>query len=672
MPRALLVTLMAVTVPCAADAQGRFEAIVDNDIVVLGEPLPLPPGVPAYGSVTIDRDRLTGDASGRVENVLSDVAGFQQFRRSDSRSANPSAQGVTLRALGGNASSRALVLLDGVPLADPFFGYIPFNALAADRFAGVRITRGGGAGAFGAGAVAGTIELASATRRDLPQASASAFYGSNDAVELSGSVSPDVGGGFISLSGKFERGDGFFTTPASQATAATVRARYRDWSTDLRIVAPIDAQTEIQARGLILRDDRTLRFAGTDSSSEAQDANVRLLHRGAWAVDALAYVQTRNFTNKVVSATTFKLTLDQRNTPATGVGGKIELRPPVGPDHVLRIGVDARFGDGTLYEDAYSAAGLVTARRTAGGNTSTIGAFVEDDWTIGSLILTAGVRGDRWTITDGFFREANAAGVVSKDVRYADRDGFEATARAGALFHTSSVVALRAAGYTGFRLPTLNELYRPFVVFPITTEANAALGLEKLRGAEAGLDLTPLAGVSLGITAFYNRLEGAIANVTIIPIAPITRQRRNVDAIVAKGVEVTAHAAHGAFSLDASYAFSDSKVEASGTSAALNGFIPAQTPRHTASATLSWQRAEKFGASVTVRHVGRQYEDDLQTDVLPTATTVDGVIKLPLGRRLALIARGENLFDEAVVTRNAAGSIDLGTPRTLWLGVRFN
>ncbi|MGY6361490.1 TonB-dependent receptor plug domain-containing protein, partial [Proteus mirabilis] len=65
----------------------------------------------------IDRTRLTGDASGRVENVLADVAGFQQFRRADSRSANPSAQGVTLRALGGNASSRALVLLDGVPLA---------------------------------------------------------------------------------------------------------------------------------------------------------------------------------------------------------------------------------------------------------------------------------------------------------------------------------------------------------------------------------------------------------------------------------------------------------------------------------------------------------------------------------------------------------------------------
>ncbi len=65
--------------------------------------------------------------------MLAWAAGFQQFRRSDSRSANPSAQGVTLRGLGGNASSRTLVLLDGVPVSDPFFGYVPFSALPFER-----------------------------------------------------------------------------------------------------------------------------------------------------------------------------------------------------------------------------------------------------------------------------------------------------------------------------------------------------------------------------------------------------------------------------------------------------------------------------------------------------------------------------------------------------------
>src|SRR3546814_5473743 len=56
----------------------------------------------------------------RIENRLRDEAGIVQFRRSDGRSAHPTSQGVTLRGLGGNASSRALVTLDGVPQADPF------------------------------------------------------------------------------------------------------------------------------------------------------------------------------------------------------------------------------------------------------------------------------------------------------------------------------------------------------------------------------------------------------------------------------------------------------------------------------------------------------------------------------------------------------------------------
>ena len=664
-----LLCAAALLAPVPALAQAPDEGPAAEEIVVTGAGLPLPPGTPAYGASLIDRDRLLNDASGRVEDVLADVAGFQQFRRSDSRSANPSAQGATLRALGGNASSRALVLLDGVPQADPFFGYIPFSALTPDRLSAVRITRGGGAGPFGAGAVAGTVEMVSATRQDLPRATASAFYGSQDSSSLSASLSPDVGTGFVTLSGRWDRSDGFYTTPQAQRGANDVRAAYENWSAGLRAVAPIDAQTEIQARGLVFRDERTLRFAGQDSTSDGQDGSIRLVHRGAWQVDALAYVQARNFTNIVISSTSFRKVLDQRNTPSTGVGGKIELRPPVGPDHVLRIGADARLANGELFEDAYSGVtGLVTARRNAGGKTSTVGGFIEDDWTLGRLILTGGGRVDRWTITNGFFQERSAAGATTADTHYAARSGWQGTGRVGALFNASTAIALRAAAYTGFRLPTLNELYRPFTVFPITTQANANLGLEKLKGVEAGLDLKPFAGGAIGVTAFYNKLDNAIANVTI---GTNLRQRRNVDAIVAKGIELTASARSGPASLSASYAYSHSTVEGSGASAALDGFTPAQSPRHAASVTAAWEPASGPALSATLRYTGKQYEDDQETDVLPDALTVDAVARLPLGKGFSLIGRAENLFDETIITRNAGGSIDLGTPRTLWIGIRF-
>ena len=66
-----------------------------------------------------------------------------------------------------------------------------------------------------------------------------------------------------------------------------------------------------------------------------------------------------------------------------------------------------------------------------------------------------------------------------------------------------------------------------------------------------------------------------------------------------------------------------------------------------------------------------ELEDDLELDALPPATTVDAVLRLPLGPQLELNLRAENAFDARVVTRNAGGSIDLGTPRTLWIGARL-
>ena len=662
--------LLPLLLPSAALAQPGVPDDSQARIVITGAGLPLPPGTPAYGSVQIERDRLLNSASGRIESILTDVAGFQQFRRSDSRSANPSAQGASLRALGGNASSRTLVLLDGVPMADPFFGYIPFSALVPERLSAVRVTRGGGVGAFGAGAVAGTIELASATRDQLPTLAASALYGSRDATELSASLTPSLGAGFLSLSGRWDRGDGFQTTPRDQRVAATVPAAYDGWSANLRAVVPVGDTEELQFRTTLFHDERTLRFRGADSLSEGQDASIRYVSHGRWQVDALAYVQARNFANIVISSNPpFRKTLDQRSTPSTGIGGKIELRPPVGGGHLLRVGMDSRFAAGDMFEDAYSAAtGLVTARRHAGGRQRTIGMFAEDDWTLGNLVLTGGVRADRWTISDGFFR---VAGSPANSSDFKDRSGWEVSARAGALLHLNDQVALRGAAYTGFRLPTLNELYRPFVVFPVTTEANAALSPEQLKGVEAGIDLMPVRSVTLSATAFYNRLDDAIANVTM---GTNLRRRDNVDAIIAKGVELTASARHGAMSLYASYAYGHSIVRAPGD--LFDGLSPAQTPRHSASATFAWQRQQGPGLSATMRYVSAQYEDDLHVDRLPGFLTIDAVARLPLGHGLELIARGENLFDEDVLTRRVSSSTavseDLGAPRTLWIGLTLS
>lgn len=638
-------------------------------IVVTGRGLGETPAAPAYRSSEIAREAIVSGASGRIDDVLANVAGFQQFRRSDSRSANPSAQGVTLRALGGNASSRALVLLDGVPMAHPFFGYIPLGALAPERLANIRVTHGGGAGAFGAGAVSGAIELTSAGPDTLGPWSASAMVNDRSESELSALAAPRLGAGYAVISGRWDRGQGFHTTPRNQRVPATSRARFDGWSTSLRAVAPLGDATELQFGALLFDDHRTLRFEGGDSTSSGQDASMRIVHRGNWQIDALAYVQARDFSNVVISSTRFTKTLDQRATPSTGLGGKIELRPPLGEGQVLRLGADIRIAKGRMEEEAFNAvSGARTAIRVAGGRTSDLGLYGEADWTLGALVLTGGLRADRWSIANGRFDAQDGAGVPVSSQNFADRSGWLGSFRGGALWRAGGGLSLRAVGYTGLRQPTLNELYRPFVVFPVETRANAALRNERLEGFEAGLDFASGEAFRLSLTAFDNRLKRAIANVTI---AANLRERRNVDAIRAKGIEMAADLRSGDWTASGSLAWTDAKVRGSGLAAALDSKRPAQVPRIAASATLAWQPRENWRLSATLRHTGKQFEDDLETDVLPAATTLDMFGEVPLGGNFSLVLRGENLTGERIVTRNQAGSIDLGAPRTIWVGVKL-
>lgn len=662
---------MALAAPLAAqdDAELADEELEVDEIIVTGRGLDPALSTGVYATTTLTREVIIASPSGRIEDVLRGVPGFQQFRRSDSRSSNPSAQGVTLRALGGNATSRALVLLDGVPLADPFFGYIPLSSIPPETLGEVRVTRGGGSGPFGAGALAGTIELESASPGEASPFLASAAINDRAETELSGVLTQRLGRGFAVASGRWDRGQGFFTTPADQRVPATARAAFESWNAAIRAVAPLTETVEVQARVATFRDARTLRFEGADSTSEGEEASLRIVGRGNWAFEALAYVQTRDFSNIVISATRFTPTLDQRRTPSTGIGGKFELRPPLLEGHDIRVGADYRRADGELQEEAISAfTGLITERRRAGGATANLGLFIEDDWQIGPLLLNGGLRADCTSITGGFFTAISAAGAPVSTLIAPDRSDWSLNWRVGASFNATRRLGLRAAAYTGLRLPTLNELYRPFVVFPVVTEANAALENEQLEGYEIGFDWQPVNALVLSVTAFDNTVDNAIANVTI---APNLRRRENLPGISARGVEATLAAKFGAVSLDGGLAWTDAKVRGEGASLSLDGNRPAQTPEFAATLTLGWQPAPGWQIAGTLRHVSAQFEDDREADSLRPATTLDAFFTAPLRRALSLVVRGENLTDEAILTRNQAGSVDLGVPRTVWLGLRY-
>jgi outer membrane receptor protein involved in Fe transport len=661
---------------------------VDPDIVVTGRGLDAPVADRVSGVVTIDRTRIIANASSRLESVLGDVAGLQQFRRSDSRSANPTSQGISLRGIGGNASSRALLILDGVPQADPFGGWVAFPAYATDRLGQVRVTRGGGSGYYGPGALAGTVELDSATPRELDPVGGRIAYGSRDSVEAQGSAALIRSGGFATVSGAYARGDGFVPTIAASRGAADRAAPYEQASGAIRSAIAIAADTELQANVAAFLDRRDRGTAFTNNRSEGADASVRLVGRGRWGWSALAYLQTRAFASSFASVDAARAaatrTLDQYNTPATGVGARFEVSPPLGEQITLRLGADARVVTGRTQELFTYVAAAPTRRREAGGRNDTYGLFADGSVVLGPVTLALGGRVDRWRISGGFLAERPiAGGAALNDLRFADRSGNEASGRAGLAWQVLPPLTLRAAAYRGWRLPTLNELYRPFRVGPDATAANAALAPERLAGYEFGATLAPLPGISLAATWFDNRLEGAIANVTVgrgagsfpgvgfVAAGGAYRVRQNLDAIDATGIEVDAEASRGAGFARASWSHVTSQVSAAGAAIALDGLAPAQTPRDQVSGTLGVRRRQAV-ISATVRHVARQFDDDQNSRSLAAATTFDAYASFPIASGLAIEARAENIGN-ALVEAGISGAdiVERATPRTLWIGLRY-
>src|SRR5207302_8225541 len=114
---------------------------------------------PASVVVITRQATMQTTAASTTDDALRQVAGFTLFRRSGSRTANPTSQGVSLRGVGASGASRALVLDDGIPLNDAFGGWVYWGRVPRAALDRVEILRGGASDLYGSSAMGGVVQF---------------------------------------------------------------------------------------------------------------------------------------------------------------------------------------------------------------------------------------------------------------------------------------------------------------------------------------------------------------------------------------------------------------------------------------------------------------------------------------------------------------------------------
>lgn len=655
-----LLTLQAAPGPDGPAAETPAGTFGDTLVVTASRTEEPVAEAPALVTV-VPGEEIRSSPSLTLDEVLRRVPGLALFRRASSVTAHPTTQGVSLRGIGPSGTSRALVLWDGLPLNDPFGGWVYWNRTPPASLEAVEVARGAGSPLYGSSALGGTIQLLSREPAESgdPELEATLRLGERGLADLELWASDRAGPWAWTFAGRSFSTDGHFLLAPEDRGAADRPAGVTFESLVGRLHRGpwhLGAQLYREQRGNGTGLQRNASRLATVEGGYSGE-------RWSWSL----YRQDQRLEStfsRVFPGRDREIRTAVQDIPAEAFGGSLLWRrEPAGQGDSaggpeLLAGAD--FRRATWEGAAASEDGEGEGDGEGGGDLTQdlAGAFAQASWQPGRRWdVTAGLRFDLW-------ENRSTQATVSP--------------RLGALYRLTEAARLRASAYRGFRAPTLNELFRPFRVGNVVTRANPELAEERITGLEAGLDLFPSRGTVWGrVNAFWNLLDDPVGNVTLegVPAPPgiVLRQRRNLGEVEVPGLELAAGGRLGTsgrplkgLRWQLSYLVSDPEVEATGRR------LP-QVPRHRVSLRLdgglsflrpgiAWVLEGRWASSA--------FEDDLEQLSLGDLWVVDLAVRVPVRQGLALAVAAENLFDERFV----AGRLPeerLGAPRTLWVALEM-
>ena len=658
--------------------------------------------VPASVSV-VDKETIRQSPAVVADDVLRLVPTFSLFRRSSSLSSHPTSQGVSLRGIGPSGVSRTLVLVDGVPFNDPFGGWVYWTRVPLDNVDRIEVIDGSSSSLYGNYAMGGVINIigSRAARRTVELRTQYGSHGSPKADFFGSDVWGKLG---VAVEGSVFNTDGFPIVIANERgpidNNATVDFRNVNVKLDYRANENLSAFL----RGGYFTEDRGNGKIGevNDTRWTSVSGGVRVHLPGESDLQATIFSDMSKFHSTFLAVTApsatvaprsiVRLTTDQR-VPTDGIGGMVQWSKVIGRSNFLSAGADWRHVDGDSNEDLYSAVAgvsivpptapaVLTSRRVSGGTQRSVSAFVQDVVTFDKFVVTLSVRSDSWKNYDGSIVEtAVATGLPTGSNRgaLADTDDTAVSPRGALLYHVSDKVTAWADVSSGFRAPTLNELYRQFSVGTTVTRANENLGPERLRGGEAGVRVEATRNLSVRSTWYENRVKNPVSNVTIAvsPTGAITQQRQNLGRTRVRGWQSDAEVRLGSsVRVSAGYLLNDAKVTEFAANPALVGLYLPQVPRHRGSVSVAYSNPRYATVSLNALFFGRQFDDDLNARVKPGETkpglppygTVEFSASRTINRNFDVFFGVQNLFDQEYYVMLLPTTI--GTPRLVNGGIR--
>ncbi len=642
-----------------------------------------------------------------ADDVLRQIPSFSLFRRTSSIAAQPTTQGVSLRGIGPSGQSRTLVLLDGVPFNDPFGGWVYWTRVPLLSVDQIEMTEDTASSLYGNIAMGGVINIVT----NRPSARTFQFqtqYGNRSTPKADLFVSDRWGKVGAALEASAFDTKGFPIVAERERGPVDNNADVEFANVTGKIEYDPSDRLHTFLRVSRFNEDRTNAKVGEVNSTEwlAGSLGLQAQLPDSSTVQAHAFVDRQrskfNFlavTNAATTRNVVRLATDQR-VPTNGVGGMVQWTKVFGTSHVVSAGTDYRWVDGDSEEDAYVAAvptvitGVTQAavkslRRISGGTQRSMGVFVSDIITpTTKLVLTLSARADRWRNYDGHnFETSVATGLPTANNRdtLPERTDTVFSPRVAALYHFTDRLTAWGAVNSGFRAPTLTELYRQFSVGAVTTRPNAELGPERLVGTELGVNIAPARNLTARVTWFDNRVKNPVSNVTL---SATLAQKQNLGRTRIRGVQTDVeYRITPELRVAGAYLYNDAKVTDGGVAnAALVGKFLAQVPEHRGSVQVSYAHPKIAAFAVSVQMQGRQFNDDQNIQFIPAATlteagydadfgvglpgytSVDVSASRAIGRMFEVFVGAQNVFDTAYFVQTNPSTI--GTPRLVNAGLR--